>query len=190
MRHSRGALLTLSDIYIEMALQIRLIHLYSLSSFTLLSGSAPTSTVRKVTSGMMKGTILSLGLGWLLLLSLWTTVVRADADDSTDVLTTFGQSTMNDTSPYPYHESISAWYESFLKVALQRKAWPVDSYADADDFAPIFELLEATYPNQTVTSLHDDEWAEAFNFKGQELFRIADGLRSNNATQNATNYYM
>ncbi|CDW94741.1 hypothetical protein [Sporisorium scitamineum] len=97
---------------------------------------------------------------------------------------------MNDTSPYPYHESISAWYDTLLKVALQRKAWPVDAFADESDFAPIFELLEATFPNQTVNDLGDDEWAEPFIFKGQELSHAADELRSNSSTQDAINFYM
>jgi hypothetical protein len=26
---------------------------------------------------------------------------------------------MTDTSPYPYHQSVSAWYETFLKVAVR-----------------------------------------------------------------------
>ncbi|SJX62406.1 related to yellowish-green 1 (ayg1) [Sporisorium reilianum f. sp. reilianum] len=142
----------------------------------------------------MKGFAVALQAGCLLLLSLCANGANADADaavdDSTDVLITFSQPTMNDTSPYPYHKSISAWYETLLKVALQRKAWPVDTYADETDFAPIFELLEDTYPNQTVNELGDDEWAEPFLFKGQELSHMADELRSNSSTQDAINYYM
>lgn len=66
----------------------------------------------------------------------------------------------------------------------------MDSYADETDFAPIFELLEDTYPNQTVNDLGDDEWAEPFIFKGQELSHTADELSSNSSTEDAINYYM
>lgn len=66
----------------------------------------------------------------------------------------------------------------------------MDAFADESDFAPIFELLEATFPNQTVNDLGDDEWAEPFIFKGQELSHAADELRSNSSTQDAINFYM
>ncbi|GAC93173.1 conidial pigment biosynthesis protein [Pseudozyma hubeiensis SY62] len=138
----------------------------------------------------MKSFKALLGFDCLLLLASWAASASADADNSTDALITYGQSTMNDTSPYTYHNSISAWYNDLLKVSLQRKAWPIDSYADGDDFAPIFELLEATYPSQTVAELDDDQWAEPFNFKGKELLQIADDLNEKKQTQNATNYYM
>lgn len=140
----------------------------------------------------MKGFAFGLRAGSLLLLSLWATRANAvdNVDDSTDVLNTFGQPAMNDTSPYPYHSSISAWYDTLLKVALQRRAWPVDAFADESDFAPIFELLEATYPNQTVNELGDDEWAEPFIFKGQELIHTADEMRSNSSTKDAVAFYM
>lgn len=45
--------------------------------------------------------------------------VYADIDDSTDLFLTFGTDVMTDTSPYPYHQSVSAWYETFLKVAVR-----------------------------------------------------------------------
>lgn len=45
--------------------------------------------------------------------------VYADVDDSTDLFFTFGTDVMTDTSPYPYHQSVSAWYETFLKVAVR-----------------------------------------------------------------------
>lgn len=125
-----------------------------------------------------------------LLYFISASVMGADVDDSTDLLLTFAQPIMNDTSPYPYHQSISAWYDSLLKVSLQRKAWPVDSYADERDFAPIFELLEAAYPNLSVNDVGDDQWAEPFIFKGQELAHTADALARNLSNDEAINYYM
>jgi hypothetical protein len=53
------------------------------------------------------------------LLAVFVKGGRADNDDSTDALITFGQPCMNDTTPYPYHQSVSAWYETFLKVAVR-----------------------------------------------------------------------
>ncbi|SPO27194.1 related to yellowish-green 1 (ayg1) [Ustilago trichophora] len=125
-----------------------------------------------------------------ILLFLCLSTVKADIDDSTDLLLTYGRPAMNDTSPYPYHESVSAWYETFLKVALQRKAWPVDAYADESDFAPIFEQLEAIYPNQKVKDIGDNEWAAVFITKGQELTGLADDLVFNQSVQDAITYYM
>lgn len=73
---------------------------------------------------------------------------------------------------------------------LQRKAWPVDAYVHAEDFEPIFELLQRAYPDQTVDDLDDDAWAEPFVFKAQELVKAADSLFSNNSTQDAIDHYM
>ena len=47
-----------------------------------------------------------------------STTTTTNVDASSDVFITFGQPVMNDTSPYPYHKSISAWYNTFLKVAV------------------------------------------------------------------------
>lgn len=73
---------------------------------------------------------------------------------------------------------------------MQRKAWPVDAYADESDFAPIFEQLEATYPNQKVKDIGDNEWAAVFITKGQELTGLADDLVFNQSVQDAITYYM
>lgn len=73
---------------------------------------------------------------------------------------------------------------------LQRKAFPVDEYANPDDFAPVFELLQAAYPGQTVDDLTEDAWAEPLVFKGKELLKTADDLRSNSSVQEAIAYYM
>lgn len=132
---------------------------------------------------------LRMGCFLLLLSSGWARA-DVDIDDSTDLFLTFGQPVMNDTSPYPYHQSISAWYETFLKVALQRKAWPVDAFANDTDFAPIFDLLQGAYPDQTVNDIGDDEWAEPFLLKGQELMRVADSLRETDSSEDAISYYM
>ncbi|SNX85627.1 related to yellowish-green 1 (ayg1) [Melanopsichium pennsylvanicum] len=125
-----------------------------------------------------------------LLLALWATGAKADVDDSTDLFLTFNQPTMRNTSLFPYHQSISAWYETFLKIALQRKAFPVDGYADESDFAPIFQELQARYPNQKVVDIGDNQWAELFVTKGQELAGIADDLVFNNSAQDGIKYYL
>lgn len=59
-----------------------------------------------------------LQVGCLLFLSLGSTRAAAGVGNSTDALITFGKPAMNDTSPYPYHDSISSWYQAFLKVAV------------------------------------------------------------------------
>ena len=69
----------------------------------------------------MRNTLAALRKGCILLLLMFVGA-WADGDDSSDLYLTFGQSTMNDTSPYPYHKSISVWYESFLKVAVRALA--------------------------------------------------------------------
>ena len=138
----------------------------------------------------MKSFTTAVYIGCLLLFAVCSVGATANVDDSTDIFITYGKSVMNDTSPYSYHRSISAWYDGLLKVALQRKAWPVDSYANADDFAPIFELLEARYPTQTVNDLADDEWAEPFLFKGQELIDTAEAMHANSSAQDAITFYM
>jgi len=73
---------------------------------------------------------------------------------------------------------------------LQRRAWPVDAFAQEEDFAPVFQLLEATYPDQKVNDIGDDEWAEPFVLKGQELVDIADSLSASSSDEEAINYYM
>lgn len=63
--------------------------------------------------------VLRIGLISLLILSSCNSADTNDnIDPSSDVFITFGQPAMNDTSPYPYHKSISAWYSTFLKVAV------------------------------------------------------------------------
>uniref|UniRef100_V5GF81 Yellowish-green 1 (Ayg1) n=1 Tax=Kalmanozyma brasiliensis (strain GHG001) TaxID=1365824 RepID=V5GF81_KALBG len=136
----------------------------------------------------MRSPLALLQLSCALLFLFSTTHADATIDDSTDAFITFGQPAMNKTSPYPYHDSISTWYASFLKVA--RKAFPVDEYAEPDDFAPVFELLQAAYPGQTVDDLAEDAWAEPLVFKGNELIKIADDLRSNSSTQEAIAFYI
>ncbi|KAJ1023437.1 hypothetical protein NDA16_003054 [Ustilago loliicola] len=100
---------------------------------------------------------------------------------------------MNDTSPYPYHKSISAWYNTFLKVALQRKAWPVDAYAEESDFEPVFQKLQDLYPNKTVKEIGDDQWAENFIYTGMALFHTAEDFRLNttdgSTSQESITYY-
>jgi hypothetical protein len=66
----------------------------------------------------------------------------------------------------------------------------VDKYADESDFAPIFELLGAAYADQTVNSIGDDEWAEPFLFKGQELIHAAGAMSSNGSVEDAISLYM
>lgn len=51
-------------------------------------------------------------------------------DDSTDFFLTFNQPAMSDTSSFPYHESVSAWYETFLKVAVRFIASPLSPGQD------------------------------------------------------------
>lgn len=65
----------------------------------------------------------------------------------------------------------------------------MDAFAEEDDFAPVFELLEAAYRDQKVNDIGDDEWAEPFIFRGQELVHIADSLSSNSSDE-AINFYM
>ena len=77
-----------------------------------------------------------------------------------------------------------------ISLQLQRKAWPVDAYAEESDFAAIFEQLEAVYKNQKVKDIGDDEWAENFVTKGQELTHLADDLVFNSSVQDAITYYM
>lgn len=66
----------------------------------------------------MNSLVAALRTGCFILL-FWASGTCADVDESTDLFLTFGQSAMNDSSPYPYHESVSAWYETFLKVAVR-----------------------------------------------------------------------
>lgn len=75
-------------------------------------------------------------------------------------------------------------------MQLQRKAWPVDAYADESDFAPVFEQLEALYANKRVKDIGDNEWAEHFVTKGQELTHLADDLVFNASIPDAIKYYM
>ncbi len=75
-------------------------------------------------------------------------------------------------------------------LQLQRKAWPVDAYADEADFAPIFDHLVAAFPDVPVAGIGDDEWASLFLPKGNELVERADALRSSGAIQEAITYYM
>ncbi|KAJ1022202.1 hypothetical protein NDA18_005433 [Ustilago nuda] len=139
-------------------------------------------------------TVLRIGLISLLTLSSCNSADTNDnIDPSSDVFITFGQPAMNDTSPYPYHKSISAWYSTFLKVALQRKAWPVDAYAEESDFEPVFQKLQALYPDKTVKEFGDDQWAEHFIYTGMALAHIADDFRinttNNSGVRQAITYY-
>ncbi|KAJ1599174.1 hypothetical protein NDA14_003505 [Ustilago hordei] len=138
--------------------------------------------------------VLRIGLISLLILSSCNSADTNDnIDPSSDVFITFGQPAMNDTSPYPYHKSISAWYSTFLKVALQRKAWPVDAYAEESDFEPVFQKLQALYPDKTVKEIGDDQWAEHFIYTGMTLAHIADDFRintiDNSGVRQAITYY-
>ena len=63
---------------------------------------------------------MAASVAWtLLLLIVPNYAVYAEVDDSTDLMLTFGTAVMTDTSQYPYHRSVSAWYETFLKVAVR-----------------------------------------------------------------------
>ena len=51
-------------------------------------------------------------------------------------------------------------------------------------------MLEQTYPDQSVKDLGDDQWAEPFILKGQDLLHIAESLRSGALFDGAIKYYM
>ncbi|PWZ01299.1 alpha/beta-hydrolase [Testicularia cyperi] len=97
---------------------------------------------------------------------------------------------MNDTSPFPYHESVQAWYDLFLKVALERKAWPVDEYAVAEDFGEIFVRMAAQFPNTAPNEIGEDDWAESFLPKAEELYSAAEELNAKGQAQEAASAYM
>ena len=73
---------------------------------------------------------------------------------------------------------------------MQRKAWPVDAYADETDFAAVFDQLVVAYPDVPVSKIGDDEWASPFLPKGKELAERAEALRSNGSHQEAITFYL
>ena len=69
----------------------------------------------------------------------------------------------------------------------------MDAYAEESDFEPVFQKLQALYPDKTVKEIGDDQWAEHFIYTGMTLAHIADDFRinttDNSGVRQAITYY-